>query len=425
MLSFFKKKKDPFSGGDVIIPLGEGKLSGWGPSEVKPPDQIPEVRFERDDNGQIDKETADKILQVFELHKEKMDGLEATADEFKKTAEELNSAKEQVVQIAAQAKVMLGDGDKEPEWLTKVQEGEPYKQLRGQIDGMVHVLKNFKKTHSDRHISGLDDSDSEKDKEKLKKFNLIRYALGIQTGNWKDAGFEHEVAVELARRRGFEGEASDIQSIRHAVTRGTDATGGYMFPESVMDMLIAEIVPASLPGAVGVSVINDIPRDRKLLFPVLTARDVGGWVGEAGSISAGTATFAQRELAPSKYAGRILVSNEALESITPGQNAVLMQALREEIMEGVSQGFMTGTGSSNQPQGVIGDDSIPATHKLDTAGANGADLAGLNDFKRLLKLLTKTNTLGLPSNMWLMHQALETELSFWPIANYSGQELAR
>lgn len=387
---------------------------------VKLPIREPHISLDANEDDEI-KQGLKDMIDLYKKQGEDIAALSGKIEEQNAKIEEQNSLKEEMVPMMAEQINKLGDGDEEPDWLKQLKENNAI--LHGTVMGFAKGLENFGKMYGEFSIAGFDDPDKDKPKEKelLEKFSMLKYVHGCRTEDWRHAGLEKEVAVLMARKR----SANEIHpEMINDIVRDVDAGGGYMFPEGVMDMLIDQISPASLPGAVGVQTISDIQRDKKIHYPVLTSRSFGGWVAEKGTIAAGQTTFNRYTLEPSKFAGRILMSGEAMNLITPSQEMVFRQALVDEVAAGISKAFLIGTGAAGQPEGQLINTDIPAGQRIAGTGANGDKYheKGLQFLKELLKLVIMQNTTGLPSNRWLAHRNMGLEVAWTPIAHYTSQD---
>lgn len=394
-------------------PVGAGFVNSESLAEqtgVKAPEKKADYVLDNTPKGDVN-EALEHVVKLYEESKHKIETLEKNSAEFTKATEDMKKLTEEFVPLMGKAKLALGDGEAKPEWLDKVE--NKLTELRGYVEGFVQFEKQHRSKNGEFKVAGFCD-----DPEAIKKFNTLKYITGCRTGNWTGAEYEKDVAVEMARKPGADQVHPDIIN---DVVRDTDTGGGYMFPEGVMDTLIRDLVPDALPGALNVTVINDLDRNKKMHIPRIKNVNLGGWIAERGNVAQGSSEFDRATLDPRKFAGRMLVSNEAMGSITPAQDMAFRAGLIEQIQGGFSRGLVAGTGADGQPQGVIGDTDIPADNKMNTAGANGSVINVIKDFKKVLKTLSVHNSLMLPSNRWLLHGALATDLKFTPVAQYSGQ----
>ena len=211
-----------------------------------------------------------------------------------------------------------------------------------------------------------------------------------------------------------------------------------LFPDGVMDLLIVPLLQGSLPEMLGMTVISDLGRNKSLSVPImesgsLNATAISGWIGEGGEIDRGKSKFKTRKLTPKKYAGRVAVTREALNSITPTQemawrnyimNLFRLNALSKPIFSGTGTGDGTdshGEGQTAQPNGLLNDTGIATTSKIDKSTANAGATFVLDYARQLVHALEEANASELPDLKWVMRKAMCTQINWAVVNQYSGQ----
>lgn len=165
----------------------------------------------------------------------------------------------------------------------------------------------------------------------------------------------------------------DVLGVReiNALTRGTSGEGA----EFADDRFSTPVLPlyADMPSSqLGVRRIVGIDRDVEIpVFDRSTAS--GSWLAETASTNELEPTSAVIKTSPSRIGGFVQVSNTLLTSA--GQNDVmgwLQTFLRSVVAENIELAFWRGTGSNNQPKGVI--PSLEAAQTI-AGGTNGDPLS--------------------------------------------------
>lgn len=443
--------RDPITGGIVNRPMPDILLS----EEDKEKQEEKKIIMDARAYEKI-QETIDKNVQLYTLCKEKLEGLEKNSTGYVTLSEQMEK-----LQVAIRDGVLFSDekgGGETPEWLKKIHTN--HDELVGVVDAAIRFNKKYQ---DPLHIPGFSDITKEKE-----KFSFLKYAMGSyyhefkqRQGTalsseqaWEGGEFERDLVIELARRPEF-GEvyrsvsfgandpSDDAAGLnRSAETRASldrDARGGVLFPDGVMDLLVTPLLANSLSEQLGMMVISDLGRNKSLSVPIMESGELPagtGWIGEGGEIAAGASKFKMRKLTPKKYAGRIAVTQEALNSVTPTQemawrNYLLdlfrLNALSVPIFSGTGTGAgvdpagATGSGGL-QPNGLLNDAGIPASHKIDKAPANAGIDFSLDFARQLIHEIEDANASELPNLKWVMRKTLCTIVNWSIAAQYSGQE---
>jgi HK97 family phage major capsid protein/HK97 family phage prohead protease len=251
------------------------------------------------------------------------------------------------------------------------------------------------------------------DKEQ-RSYSLMRAINALVTGGWEGAGFEREVSVEIGKRNSREtgnGRFFFPNDLPFAPTRdhlrayravnsnrgamgmrapylvGTAGQGGNLvetdllaesFIEVLRNQTVTQMLGATyLPGLVG---NVDIPRQ-------ITATGTY-WVGEAGAITEAEGTFDKVQLRPKTIGALSKISRLMLLQSTP---AIEMLARRDLMAVGalaIDLAALSGSGSSNQPTGVVNQAGVGSV----VGGTNGA----LVTFDNIIQLQYATKAANAP-----------------------------
>ena len=337
--------------------------------------------------------------------------------EMKATLAELKKQQEEA--CGTLTTLMEAGADKYDERITKLASDND--ALQKQLREGLELVKSQKAAES---IPGFDDS-----KEARDKFSLLKYAVACAKANrpganpdlvWKNAGYERDVMIELARKPEFV-KAYDAENFgtypegddfsKAPVARGiSDATGQVLFPISVSADLISLFFEMSVINSLGCTMIGDLGRARRHQIPRLSTVTGGAVVNENGTIALGDNTFDHVELFPYKVAGMWEMTNESLESITPMQEARFRSAIMEQIRTTFEKLMFNGvaaSGSAPKLDSLV--ESIPSANKTTRATTNASD-KNLNDIIEqmvyLVDPLDDNNISEMPGNRYLMARRL-------------------
>lgn len=146
----------------------------------------------------------------------------------------------------------------------------------------------------------------------------------------------------------------------------SETSGGNVVPVE-MEKNILELLddPTTMRGLCDV-----IQANGDVDVPVETALGGGGWVAEGGTISTVDVTIAKKNATPKTYSTGIVWSfQQAVQSVV-NIDQYFGRVVGRRLAQGLNAGYVSGTGSSNQPEGLVTALSTPTY--MDLAN-NGAD----------------------------------------------------
>jgi HK97 family phage major capsid protein len=220
-------------------------------------------------------------------------------------------------------------------------------------------------------IGGTGDRNLERD---LRQFSVVRAIASQVPGLNVDAGRERELSQEIARRAGrpFQGIAVPMSVFQERVEQRvlTSGSGGTaLIPTTLDDGLFIDRLRAALVvRRLGARVISGLTGN--LDIPRLTTSATSGWVAENAALTASDSAFDKVSLAP-KHAGCI---SELSRNMLMQDSADVEQLVRNDFAQVLAQTLdlaaIAGTGTSNQPTGILNTSGIGSV----AMGANGAAL---------------------------------------------------
>ena len=214
------------------------------------------------------------------------------------------------------------------------------------------------------------------------RYSLIRAIRAAATGDWSDAGFERDCSRALQQQTGHTAKGFMMPmnlSTRASQYVGSGSTGGNVVETSLLSeqfvdslrkqLRVAELGATMLPGLVG-----------NVAIPRRTSTQSTYWVAESGTITSAATSFDQVSLSP-KTVGALSSWSRILQlQSTPAIEDLLRADMVSQVAAAIDLAAIAGTGSSNQPRGVLNTTGIGSV----VGGTNGATITfdHLADLKR-------------------------------------------
>ena len=251
-----------------------------------------------------------------------------------------------------------------------IQKGASIEEARGIV--LDHKLQQSQTQRSASMGDGFapDMSDSEK-----AKYSLTRAINAAISGDWKGAGFEAEVSNDIAKRMGKSTQGFFMptnipfaQRSGYAVgTAGAGTTGGTLVATNLLAGSFIEVLRNKAKVLqLGATVLSglvgnvDIPRQ--------SGASNTFWVGENGTLTESEGTFDKVSLALKSIGTYSMISRNMLLQSTPDIEMLVRADLIAQIALGIDKAALSGSGSSNQPTGIVNTSGIGSV----VGGTNGA-----------------------------------------------------
>lgn len=218
-----------------------------------------------------------------------------------------------------------------------------------------------------------------------RSYSLVRALNAHMTGNWREAGLEREVSVELARRMGRDSNGffmpTDLPMMRDVgYYVGTPTQGGNLVKTdllmgSFIDILrnkaaVMQLGATFLPGLVG-----------KVEIPRQSGVSATQWIQETGTVTGSNATFDKVALDMKTIAAKSFVSRNMLRQVTMSVENFVRNELATSIALAIDLAALSGSGSSSEPKGLASQTGILTVE----GGTNGAAIT----FDHLIDMETK------------------------------------
>ena len=221
---------------------------------------------------------------------------------------------------------------------------------------------------------------------------------GFNKSSWEEngAGYEYEVVKEA--RVAWEKKAMGAL--------GTGAAGAFIVPEQLMSEQFIPLLRANTVSIeLGASVLN-MPDATPVNIPRQDAGATASWVGEnpASAISATDLTLGNVQLIPKRLAARTTHSEELGAWSSPDISNLIAQDHAAQLARGLDLAALKGSGSSNQPLGIIQALNGGAQDRswTGTIASGATDAAAYLDLMAMEGLVADNN--GLQGSLgWAMH----------------------
>jgi HK97 family phage major capsid protein len=206
----------------------------------------------------------------------------------------------------------------------------------------------------------------------------LRQSLTAREGRGKLDGLEAETHAELVKRMGRDprgvlipfdipADCRAAQSDREVRTGVLNTTTGVGSIPTILAPTIIDILRTRMVvRAAGATVMSDMQG----LFAIPRQSGAGSfnWVAEGAAPTATNQTIDQVPFAPKTAAAYTDYTRRFLEQTNQDAENFARTDLMKVIARGVDAGALTGTGSSNQPLGLLSNSNVPVV-ALDTNGA--------------------------------------------------------
>lgn len=187
---------------------------------------------------------------------------------------------------------------------------------------------------------------------------------------------------------------------RKALGESIGSAGGFLVPDQLLGEVKDRITARAVVRRAGATVYP-MATDT-LNVPKITGGATAYWVGENAQITASDETVGQLQLVAKLLAAMVKVSNQLISDASPSAEAAIRRDIAKVISLAEDNAFIAGTGTGNQPTGII---NTTGVNEL-SLGVNGATPTFDNIYDALYQV---ENNNGLAS-AWIMHPRTKNTL---------------
>lgn len=254
------------------------------------------------------------------------------------------------------------------------------------LDGMIErmqIVEDAERRASGAVVTGDKQLDAEMRAFSLQK--AVQHTLGVKV----DAGRELEISAELARREGRSTEGifmpySVFMEKRTPGTITTSGAGDLIGTDHLGGQFIDILREANPLSGLGIRTLSGLVGDVEI--PRLATGSAVGWFGENSSISQTEPTFDKITLTPKHVGAWLELSRNMILQSSPDIEGILRRDLASVLGMEVAKAIIQGTGSSNQPAGILANNALQTMATPESAMNYVPELAALLDAANVGKI---------------------------------------
>ena len=289
------------------------------------------------------------------------------------------------------------------------------KEIGSQFKGNDRSMDEFRGVALDKITKGqpkqaaIEDTKIGMSDKQTDDFSIVRAVNALVTGNWNDAGFEREMSDEMASKLGKRAQGFYIPTdvLMRDLNVTTTTAGGHtvatdLLSGSFIDMLRNKMATVGL----GATMMNDLVGN--IAIPRQTGGATSYWVAESGAITESQAAFDQVSMSPKTVGSMSDISRKMLLQSSLDVESFVRNDLATSLALAIDSAAINGSGSSNQPTGVLNTSGIGSV----VGGTNGAapDWADIVDLESAVSVdNADMGALGYLTNAAVRGKLLQTE----------------
>lgn len=285
----------------------------------------------------------------------------------------IKELKENRAKAFADAQSVTATAHKENRDLTADEETR-HAKLLADVDSFGKRIEREEKTaamgeklgsDSRSHI-GREDTSTGMPARDMRKYSIVR-ALQKRINNQPLDGLEAEVSQEIGIRTGkpatgFYVPMETFTSRALDTSAGTGAVGVNLMPD-LIDLLRNKLVLNQLGATVMANMVG------KFSLPRQSGGATGYWVGESGSPTGSAQTLDQVAFVPKTVGAYTDISRQFINQSSIDAETFVRNDLAAVLARAIDLAGYAGTGSSNQPTGIINTSGINAISHGTNGGA--------------------------------------------------------
>ncbi|MGA0583249.1 MAG: phage major capsid protein [Castellaniella sp.] len=211
------------------------------------------------------------------------------------------------------------------------------------------------------------------------------------------AGAAAEYSQETERRTGRKAQGVFVPLAAIEQRANTTTTAPELVPtDHRADQYIEPFRNALLARRLGVRVLSGLAGN--VSIPKYGTGTSVGWVAEGSALSTSDMSFDSVTLAPKHAGGISEMSRQLIMQSSPDIEALVRSDLSTMLAQAIDTALIAGTGTSNQPTGV-----------LTVSGTTSKSLATLS-WANVLEMIEAAELDNAPVSSWLTHPAVMTKL---------------
>ncbi len=204
--------------------------------------------------------------------------------------------------------------------------------------------------------------------EEVKNYSFVRAINAAVTGDWSKAGLEKRASEGMAQRlgktpQGFFVPTDVLQRdlVTSSAAAGGDLVATNLLAGSFIDMLRNRMMVKQLGATILTGLTGDVA------IPTQDGAATAYWVAEDTNITESALTVDQVEMSPETLGAWTNISRRLLNQSSPDIEALVRNDLQTVLALAIDLAAINGSGSSNQPTGILSTSGIGAV----AGGTNG------------------------------------------------------
>lgn len=185
------------------------------------------------------------------------------------------------------------------------------------------------------------------------EFYFGRFINALKMGNVEQhAPAEYDYIKEMHKVAGKEAELKELDRMLKTQTMGSDAAGGYLIAPQIAAGLIDTLRDMPLISQLGATMIPNITGNPYRL-PTQTGNATVDMYAEGGAPTASTLAFGQKNMTPHRAKALVRISNDVEMLSNPAIEGIVKADIAKGLSLNIDSMAWRGSGSSNEPTGLI------------------------------------------------------------------------
>lgn len=250
----------------------------------------------------------------------------------------------------------------------------------------------------------------------LRDIGTLSAKLGHRTGDTSIAEDESQPSLHDFFR-GVAGMRT-TDSVRNALTEGTDSSGGYAVPSILLPGILNALVPASSLLQAGAHIgMIETQQAKSFNIAAIDTIPTAAWRAEAGTVTESDPTFRSITITPQSLSFLFKVTRELLMD-APGMEQALRTAIAQAFAKELDRAGLRGSGTAPEIKGLL---NMSGVNSLVLGTGDGETPTDFSPFVKARRLIADANA-PMPNAAIMSTREDETVNLF---ADTTGQPLRR
>ena len=252
-------------------------------------------------------------------------------------------------------------------------------------------------------------SHSTSEARSLGSYSMIKAVRSAMPGAAPLEGIEkemHQEAVREARAMGGNIEGVGVPAMMltrdNSMTMPTQPADGSAILQKDVQSPLDLLRPRTPLRALGVTYLTGLQGN--ISIPTLNSGAISSWAPEVGALVKSNQTFTAADMSPKRLGTEVFRSKQFLLQTAPSVNNMLQQDIINSILEEVERCAINGSGTSNQPLGLLNNAAVAVV----PAGVNGGAIS--RELLIALEAAVEENNISASTLGYLINVATKAKL---------------